>query len=397
MEIHMTEGTRIPKKEDSVLPIFFLISMLLLFLLNISTVYEVTLMWKDKRVCEYMENFYNESFLGEEVFIELNSAFSTLIHKRELNEIVKLYNNHLTDLAEEIPEETIALWAENVSEFQTYLHEQGIAFSFILAPHKLESDTDGMLPVGYETYSNRNFDRLVEGFQENRVTYLDLRELFKEETVNRYDFFFQTDHHWTVYGGFWAHQQVSNEIDKNTGIAFANSDFFQLENYKLTQFEDFWSGSHGRRTGIIFSGLDGLPILTPNFDTDIRVEMPKIQWDRRGDFATAFLNEERLDVNPYGIYLTSDHLTRITNYNVENTHSIFIIKDSFSLVMVPFLALHYQNIYLYDLRLEGSSPAHLLETIETESPDIVLGFYSPHMMHADYPFVFMPNQKDSPS
>lgn len=375
----------------SPLALLFMPCLLLFFLLNWTNLAES---FQNEELNSFgeVEAQYAENFAGKEGFLELNATFSKPLEQVEMNEVIKLHNGHLTTLQEEIDDEIFDIWAECTEEFYESLQKDGIEFAFVLTPHKLPSDTDPMIPSGYDSYFNRNADSFLQRLGETAVPIMDLREEMAEEKMSHYDYFFLTDHHWTVYGGFWAHEKVGKLID---GLLLREDfveDYGNLKNYELTLYEKFWSGSHGQRTGTTFSGLDDLPVIVPSFDTDIRVEMDYVDWDKRGDFSTAFLNEERLEVNPYAIYLTSDLETKITNYLAPNDTSVFIIKDSFALVMAPFLSLHYRDVYLYDMRIDGCDSYDLERKLQEIDPDVVICFYNPAMFVRDNTFQFLSHQ-----
>ncbi|MFI3253706.1 MAG: hypothetical protein R3Y63_05145 [Eubacteriales bacterium] len=341
-----------------------------------------------------VESQYAEDFLGKDTFLDLNSSFSQPLDQVELNDVVKLHNGHLTTLLGEVDPDILSLYSQHTEEFYEFLDEKEIPFAFVLSPYKLPEDDDIMLPKGYTSYANQNANILMSELAETVVPVLNLQEEMFLDDLDHYDYFFKTDHHWTVYGGFWATEKVSNLVDSLLGESHFVPEFGDLDNYDLTLYEDFWIGTHGKRTGEVFSGLDDLPVLTPSFETDIQVEMPDWPWDKRGDFSTAFLNEERLDINPYAIYLTSDLDTKITNYNADNDTTIFMIKDSFALVMAPFLSLHYKNVYLYDFRLSGYNADHMQGVLEEVQPDIVLCFYNTSVFDRDNMFRFLPWQEE---
>lgn len=335
------------------------------------------------------ESLFAENFISKETFIELNSTLAAPLEQVELNDVVKLYNGYLTTLDEEIPDEELQVLADHMVEFHEYLDEEGIPFAFVQVPHKLPSDSDVMLPSGYDTYPNRNADAFIAKLEAEKVPVLDLRSEMLEDGLNPFDYYFKTDHHWTPLAGFWAHGKIGLFVDTLTRRSEFNDDYYDLKNYEVEEYPDFWIGSHGKRTGEAFSGMDGMALVYPDFETDMRVEMQEINWSKRGTFEHAVFNRSKLTENPYGVYLTSDLRTSISNYNATNDTTILIIKDSFSLAMAPFLALHYQNVELYDLRLPTSSPTELLAVIEEVEPDVVLCMYNPTLLYSES-HIFLP-------
>lgn len=384
------------KNVTSPLAVFFVCILFFIFVLNLSALFRSVNSAKEKSLTEdgssFTENFetnYMENFVGRETYVGLNGALAKPLEQVELNEVIKLHNGYLTLLGDEVIDEDLTLFADNMLEFEDYLADLGVPFAYVQAPYKLASDDDMMLPNGYTTFYNQNADNFLEKIRERGITTLDLRDKIQDEGLNHYDLFFRTDHHWSVYGGFWSHKHVANLVDSLLGEKHFVEEYYDLEKYDTNVYKNFWLGSLGKRTGEFFGGLDDLPVITPTFETDIRVVMEEEGWDSRGSFAEAFLNAEKLESNPYGVYLTSDLETNITNYGVDNDTSVFVLKDSFALVMAPFLSLYYNNVYLYDLRLDTCTPENLVAALEEVDPDVVLCFYNPSVLY-EKTFTFLP-------
>ncbi len=387
-----------PRLVTSPLAILFVTLICFIFILNLTSLFQGISVAKEtipitqpQAFTSAIETDFMENFAGRENYVSLNGALAKPLEQVELNEVIKLHNGYLTTLVEEVSEEDLNMYANHVLGLQEYLAKDDIPFGFVLTPHKMPSDTDMMLPTGYHTYQNRNADALMEKMLNLGIYAIDLREEIINDNLNHYDLFFRTDHHWTVYGGFWSHKYVAKVVDALLGEQHFDEFFYDLDQYDTQVHRNFWLGSQGKRTGEFFAGMDDLPVITPAFETDFHVTMEEKDWDIRGTFAESFLNAERLEVNPYAIYLTSDLETNIVNHKAENETSVFVIKDSFALVMAPFLAMHYDNVYLFDLRLDTCTPKDLVEALEEVDPDVVLCFYNPALIY-EKTFAFLPDQ-----
>lgn len=333
-----------------------------------------------------IENEYAKSFDGKNNFITLNGAFSNLVGKKGLNDIVKLENGYLTEMKPEVNTENLV---KNTVKLKNYLDDKNIPFLYIQAPYKMETD-DSYLPVGFKSYANKNTDNLLSGLNKNGIDILDLREEIKKDGLNHYSLFFKTDHHWNSDGAFWAHEKVLKKVNSILGD---KQDYLDISNYNIKTYEKWFLGSRGKRVGPYFGGVDDISLITPKFDTNITIEIPSQNIKKSGTFEETILFMKNIDTknfyntNPYSVYLGEDYpYIKITNNNSKSNRKLFFIKDSFSRPMASFLLNYYDEIHLYDVRY-GSSK-EMIEKIESINPDIVSCMYNPSSVY-DMPFKFI--------
>lgn len=82
---------------------------------------------------------------------------------------------------------------------------------------------------------------------------------------------------------------------------------------------------------------------------------------------------------PYSTYSGGDvNLANIKNKKETSGKKILLIKDSFSSVLIPFLALGSSNLDVVDVRQPDK--INLREYIENTNPDIVIIMYNPSIM-----------------
>lgn len=78
--------------------------------------------------------------------------------------------------------------------------------------------------------------------------------------------------------------------------------------------------------------------------------------------------------SPEAIYFTSNsEYKKLENLKVTNDIKVLIINNSFSLTLAPFLALHFKEVHMYDLRTRfGGSAEGVIQKSNEIQPDIVL-------------------------
>lgn len=334
------------------------------------------------------ESRFNDYLPGKEQLVTLNGGVQRLLGKREVNERYRMDNGHLTYV---IPELDVSAIAENTVSFSQALAERDLPFLYVNLLFKID-ETDKQLPAGVEDFSNENADRFLALLRQRGVDCLDLRELEKEERLDHYSLFFRTDHHWTPETGLWAAGRVAAALAERDPSFAVDPALFSLPNYDCETHEKVLLGSHGRRVGTWYAGLDDLDVLTPRFDTRLRFSVPSLGLEREGSFAETLLFPELLEerdlmnVDRYDVYCGGQYdLLRLENLLGGNGKRLLVLQDSFSLVVIPFLSLGYQQVDYLDLRLWGDG---LLDYIDETRPDAVLVLYNPGALEDNNTIMF---------
>ncbi len=326
---------------------------------------------------QQVETGYNADLPARTGFITLNGGFQRLIGKREVNERYRLDNGQLTYV---IPALDMTAIAENTAAFARTLEEKNIPFLYVNTPFKIQPD-DKQLPVSIEDYSNENADAFLQLLRSFGVDTLDLRELEQAEGLEHYDLFFPTDHHWTPETGLWAVRQITDALGSRNPVLAVDPALTDPDSYSVAVQEGIYLGSHGRRVGPWYAGMDDLSLITPTFPTSLRFSVPSEGLAKEGCFEESVLFPEMLtegsllESSRYDVYCGGEYpLMRIENLSGGNGHRLLVLKDSFSLVVAPFLSLGFEIVDYVDLRLFGDG---LLDLIQETNPDYVIVLYNP--------------------
>ena len=323
------------------------------------------------------ESRFNEFLPGKSFWVNLNGGVHKLLGSREVNERYLMDNGQMTYI---IPELDMGRIAQNTADFAEAVEERGIPFLYVNLLFKVD-DGDKKLPQGVEDFSNENADRFLALLREDEVPCVDLREIEKAEGLDHYSLFFPTDHHWTPEAGLWAAGEVSQALGELDASLRADAALFDLSHYDCETYEQVFLGSHGRRVGAWYAGLDDLDVLTPRFETALRFSVPSEGIEREGSFQDTMLfpekltEEDKMNSAAYDVYCGGQYdLLRVENLLHGNGKRLLVLQDSFSLVVIPFLSLGYEQVDYLDLRLWGGD---LLDYMDETRPDAVLILYNP--------------------
>lgn len=289
-------------------------------------------------------------------YIVLHTFLQSLLGKQTYvdgGETVALMDNgYLTMVYNE--EQDTDLYADNLIALNEYLNEKDIGFLYVQAPYKV-SMYDDQLPIGVELNMNEVASDLLNGI-DGKVNYIDLRVEMYEDNMDQYEYFFKTDHHWLPEAGFWAFTVIAELLNSEYGFNIDES-VMDINNYNIEVYEDWFLGSVGKRVGPYLIGVDDISIITPDFETELSIEIPSIGMDNQGSYEEILIDYTLLDEIDYWNDVTYtayicgvEEFICIKNLNSECEKKILVIADSYVRTVSPFLALGCSQVDLIDLR-----------------------------------------------
>lgn len=322
---------------------------------------------------------YNDNIWNRYAFVEGNGLVHRVLGQNRMNGIVRLKNGKVVTVTEATD---ITVQAQSVIQFNQWLQEREVDFLYVQAPYEV-CDVDNQLPKGIMDYSNDNAGRFITCISEAGVPYMDLHEMMHEEGMDHYDAFFKTDHHWKIETAFWAFTKIV-EYTEEIGVSVP-AEYVSMESYSREKTEAVILGSNGRKTGYLYSGLDDMTILTPAFDTSVRLIVEEENINREGSFEEAYLFYERLsgdsiyETAQYDIYLGQDYgLCSLICETAPSDQKILIIKDSYARPVVTFMGTVYAQADVIDMRYYDGN---VYEYVEQTQPDMVIVMYNPYMLN----------------
>ena len=266
-----------------------------------------------------------------------------------------------------------------VAEFAQLVSQQGGRLLYVQSPGKTnpfgDRELDGL------DYANYNTDMLLQGLQARGVDVFDLRQDMYRDMGNEgwHKAFFRTDHHWLPSTALWAAEKLAARLhaDYDVDVDFGH---FSEADYDVVNYENYFLGSQGKKVTLAKTTAEDIALYYPKFSTDVRLEIPSLGIDTRGDFTIMYDMEmvKKRDFyggNPYAAYGYGD-MPEIKVHNFTNEYlrdkKILIIKDSMVDTVLPFLSMGLKDITLLDIRHFNGSVRRYVEDFK---PDIVIVMY----------------------
>lgn len=267
-----------------------------------------------------------------------------------------------------------------VEELKSKLDKAGIPFLYVQAPFKL-TENEQQIPINRTDYADYNVNLFLQGLEERNIDYLDLRPLLRDGEKTQNELFFDTDHHWRIETAFEATGHIMDKLNNDYGFNI-DSKYKDLSNYKMETLKNCYLGSMGRRTGVLYSGLDDFTLITPDFETKYTLYEHDYGAEKvyEGTFEEAVLDpkymtpveEADVKLNRYAVY-HGDNEELIFENHLVNGGKVMMIKDSFGIPVYSFLSLGVQEVRALDLRLFDDSVA---KYAEANRPDVVILMYN---------------------
>lgn len=268
-----------------------------------------------------------------------------------------------------------------------YLNERGINLLYVNEPTKYIDDDVYRLDFGKESYINRNADLFLARLKDAGIEYVDLRDNIIEEGLNSFDFFYRTDHHWTVPASKWAAEIIAGKLNSDFGYDIDLS-LYDDNKFNYTEYRECWLGEQGQKLSRTYVGLDDFTLITPAYDTSFsRIIDDKAA--EEGDFNLFIgysMYEDSYDAEG-NLTLSRDkswHYSYNDNGYIQNNNgdygNVLILGDSYERTLIPFLALGIRNIYKVEPRYMDSG--ELLDVIDSGNYDTVILTYAQFMIGA---------------
>ena len=316
-------------------------------------------------------NLLGDRLRGKDELLSLNGGYAGLQGRTRYNGVQKMTNGMLTATIEEMAD--TSRFADNLSRFCRFLEGKNIPFLFVLAPYKGPM-AENLMPTGITDLTNKIADQAVAQLAEQKVPVLDLRNEMSQSKEQVERFFYRTDHHWNAEGAFYAFQRIMDAVRASfPGIQMTFTDPALWEKHFIP---NWWLGSHGRRVGPLFSGVEDMDYFLPAFQTAMSRYSPGV-WVCKGNFRQANIREWFLEqsnymrMDSYFRYLGGGYpLTYHRNPQAENQMKILLIGDSFKHPTECFMSTEFTAMDVLDPREYGKMSE--MDYVKLNPPDMVI-------------------------
>lgn len=265
------------------------------------------------------ENYYNDNLPFRSKLIRANALLNLKFFKQSPEKKVILgkdgwlfYDPPIEDsdpigqcTGKTLSEKQLKETVKNLSTIRDILSEQGKEFIVMLCPNKESIYGEKFLPKYFDAkIKNTAGDQMAEYLQKNsdiNIVYPKKQILNAIDKHPEYDFYYKLDTHWNYLGGYIGAKELLSAMD-----------------VKMPEFDNVSVKSEGGRVGDL-SAMSGLP---EEFEGDILYT------------PTGYTQNE---------FIWNNNTEKIQTSTTTNgdKRSVFVIRDSFSEGLYPFLNSHF--------------------------------------------------------
>ncbi|WP_125154324.1 DHHW family protein [Clostridium rectalis] len=278
------------------------------------------------------EKYISDQFPLRDFWIGVKSTTEKFLGKKENNGVYLCRDGFLMENFKKPSEDNLKKVINSINSFGKLFPKVNKYFMLIPNSTKiLEEKLPANAPVDDELiYYNKFKDSLDKNI--NFIDIYDTLQARKNEYI-----YFKTDHHWTSKGAFYSYKELISSM----GITPHESSYFNIN-----RVTDEFYGSLYSKSGYKNILPDSIELYIPKTKSNYKVWYKDTEKTSNSLYNMENLNKK----DKYTIFLNGNHSLIKINTNTKNHKKLLILKDSYANSLIPFLAGHYKEIYVVDLR-----------------------------------------------
>ena len=238
------------------------------------------------------------------------------------------YGGTIKDYTEECTysDNRLNFLSKKLIERLNFCEENGIKLYFVVTPNKNSVYPEYMATEGVEMAENRTLDVILNYLSENtELNVIDCRKgLFaaKEQYPDE-NLYYKLDTHWNNHGGFAAYTQIMEAVSKD----FPNAVIYTKDDYQIDYFDSYMK-DEAYYLGWYDTITEQGPVYTLKNQLKATMTYRKDSGPY-GEFIHAYIHENG--------YRDKTDYCSFENPNVADAPSVYVIRDSFGIALVPFI------------------------------------------------------------
>ncbi|WP_019639244.1 DHHW family protein [Paenibacillus fonticola] len=308
------------------------------------------------------ERYVSDQFAFRGVWVGIKTDADRLVGKKDSNGVYLgedgyLFQQFTLPNAAEVEERSAAIHSFHRAT-------QGLNKYVMLVPTSAALLAD-KLPANAQIGDERAAINQVRELLRSDIRFVEVYPALhdrREESI-----YYKTDHHWTSTGAYYGYQALCRRM----GIV-PNSE----AEFDIRLATDKFYGSLYSKSGFRHLQPDRIDLYLPREENQIKVE-----YVDEGRTTNSLYELEQLNKkDKYAVFLNGNHpLIRITTAN-PNGKRLLVVKDSYANSLIPFLAEHFAEIDVVDLRYYDESLLKLVQ--DRQFQDMVI-LYNVHTFFED--------------
>jgi hypothetical protein len=276
------------------------------------------------------EEYINDQFVWKNFWTGLKAHTERVTLKQENNGIYFGKSGYLLEEFEKPGEQ----FQSNLINIQYFTKKaKDITSYLMLAPTSVEVYKE-RLPLFATSFSEKKIIGLAKQQFGESLSFIDVYNTLlskKNEQI-----FYRTDHHWTMRGAFYAYEVAAKAMGLTP---------FVMNDFSIDMVSKDFYGTYHSKTNLHDIKPDQIEVFQPKFDVTYSVQYED------GERANTLYDWDYLsEKDQYALFLSGNHSLIKIQSTFKNGRKLAVIKDSYAHAFIPFLANHYEEIHVIDLR-----------------------------------------------
>lgn len=329
----------------------------------------------DKSFSEQFDTYASDQFIGRSLFISAKALLEKAVGKWENNGVFFGKDNYLIQ-APANDEATIQKEAKNVENNLAAIRQLADSGQYqvtlMLAPTAYEIMQDKLPPYAYRDIQPKLYEQAATALAGSTVQLVDPRETIRSGDGRQ--LYYRTDHHWTTYGAYLGYTALGQALNFTP---MAESEF------DIQVLSDEFYGTMWSKATLPDFPADTIEAYMPKSDIQFQLSFLGADQPQKGQpeglYSYGYLETK----DKYSVFLDGNHsLIRVDSTN-QNGKTLLVVKDSYAHSLVPFLANHYQTIYLLDTRYSYSGLSDILAQYDIQAQEVLFLYNCENFMSDD--------------
>lgn len=295
---------------------------------------------------EAFDSYANDQFAGRDLFVSVRTYAERLFLKKEINGIIFADDGYLIE-APDYSKKEIA--SDNIQAIKDLGKLPGFNITTCIVPTAFEILKDKLPSYTYNNSVESLQKSIISGMKDSNIKVTDVTNSLEERKKDY--IYYRTDHHQTALGSYL----VYNTLGKNL-----NYTPYSEASFDTKILSDDFYGTTWSKTMIHSANADVVTSYTlKGSDLSCVIEFPV----GKENNLNSLYDTKKLEIkDKYSVYLGGVHPVQIIRTKSENRKKLAIIKDSYAHSIVPFLANHFGEIHLIDMRYYNKNVVEYLNS-----------------------------------
>lgn len=311
----------------------------------------------ERKYMNGIENYLSDHFIGRVNWISLKTDLELSAGKKEINGVFILKDR----LIEKFEEPDSIVVEKSIKAINDFADKTQKNVYVMIAPTSA-GIYSSQIPANAPIYNQKVFiDHVYESLENDNITTLDVYSpLFASR--NEY-IYYRTDHHWTSLGAYYAYYSTIKMMGfspiylSSFDIQHASSDFMGTL-YSKVLYDKITPD-----TIDFYYYNKGVKINSVEVDTGVEIKA----------YNSIYFNEFLDKKDKYSSFLGTNQQIVTIKTDSPTNKKLLLFKDSYAHCYIQFLAQHYSEIKMVDMRYINGS---IEDYVDVEGYDQIMFLYN---------------------